>query len=209
MPGLAKVRDSVLAHAAPAAGLDVVDLGCGSGQLTLELGPVARSVIAVDFSSSMLDLLEARAAVSGIPNIRTVLGPLQSFDLPAGTVDLIVTNYALHHLRHPEKAELLSRAARWLRPGGRVVIGDMMFALTGDPVGKRIIADKVAIFARRGPGGWWRIAKNAWHLVVSRRECPASLESWKAMLAAAGFEGIESERVVGEAAIVSARLPLR
>ncbi len=207
MPGLEKIAAAVLDYAAPVEGCDVVDLGCGSGQLTLDLARQAKSVLAVDFSAEMLELLGQRAAKAGLGNISTRRCTLQALDLPPASLDLIVTNYALHHLRHPEKAALLHQAARWLRPGGRIVIGDMMFGLTARDEGRQIIAGKIRAIAKRGPAGWWRIAKNAWKMLVAREECPAPVPVWEDMLRKAGFSGLRSERIVAEAAVVAAQLP--
>lgn len=207
IPGLEKIAASVLDNAGPVGGLRVVDLGCGSGRLSLPLAEKGATVTAVDFSADMLRLLRRRAEGQGLTNIHTVLAPLQALDLPSGSTDVIVTNYALHHLRHPEKVDLLGRAACWLRPGGRLVVGDMMFAIGGGAADRRIIRSKVAAIARRGPAGWWRIAKNTWRLYVARQECPASMEAWQRMLRDAGFVGVTAERVVAEAAVVSGARP--
>lgn len=207
LPGFDRIVQTVLRHADSLKGLDVVDLGSGSGDLTLELAKEAGSVLAVDFSAGMLARLEQRAAEMQLCNVRTVHSTIQSLDLPEHSVDVIISNYALHHLRHPEKREILARAAKWLRPGGRIVIGDMMFSVAGNQADRRIIADKVVSIARRGPAGWWRIAKNVWRFLVARQECPASMEAWTSMLGAAGFVGVSSERVVAEGAVVSGRLP--
>ena len=205
MPGLEKVADAVVEKAGRLDGCDVVDLGCGSGQLTLRLARRARSVVAVDFSADMLALLRERAEEEGASNIDPVQSSLQTLDLPAASVDVIVTNYALHHLRHPEKSALLARAAAWLRPGGRIVVGDMMFGLAADADSRRIIARKVTDIARRGPAGLWRIAKNGWRILVAREECPAPIGLWRQMMVDAGFASVHSERIVAEAAVVSAR----
>ena len=207
VPGLEKVAARVLDEAGPVDGLDVVDLGSGSGQLTLDLARHAASVTAVDFSGVMLDLLAERAADAGLGNVDTSLASLQTVDLPAASVDVVVTSYALHHLRHREKEALLRRVAHWLRPGGRIVVGDMMFALTGDPDGREIMMKKLSGIARKGPSGWWRIAKNGWRMLVARRECPESIDAWEAMLTAAGFVDVAAERVVAEAAVVRASAP--
>jgi ubiquinone/menaquinone biosynthesis C-methylase UbiE len=207
MPGLEKVTAAVCERSAPVADKDVVDLGSGSGQVTLKLAPEARSVLAVDFSSDMLRILAERATEQGLDNVSTQLSTLQALRLPDNSVDLVVSNYALHHLRHPEKVELLDRCAKWLRPGGRIVVGDMMFGLTGDSQGRQIIAGKVRAIAKRGPAGWWRIAKNAWKMIVARQECPEPMGSWESMLAQAGFTIVESGRVVAEAAFVAGCLP--
>ncbi|HET9078292.1 MAG TPA: class I SAM-dependent methyltransferase [Acidimicrobiales bacterium] len=209
MPGMEKIATAVMTYAGDVDGRDVVDLGCGSGQLTLRLAERARSVVAVDFSAEMLDLLRERAEASGLDNVEGVRSSLQALDLPARSVDVVVTNYALHHLRHPEKAALVRRMVTWLRPGGLLVIGDMMFGLGSDADSRQIIAGKVRSIARRGPAGWWRILKNGWKLVVSREECPAPIEMWERMLREAGFESVRSERVVAEAAVVAGRAGLR
>jgi SAM-dependent methyltransferase len=209
VPGLERVAESVMRRAGPLCGREVLDLGSGSGQLTLDAALAAEKVVAVDFSPDMLDLLEERAAARGCHNVDTILSSLQTLDLPDRSVDVIVSNYALHHLRHDEKMALLRRTARWLRPGGTIAIGDMMFGLTGDPVGRRVVASKLGVLAKRGPAGWWRIAKNAWRLVVVRHECPESVGAWTAMLESAGYADVRSERVVSEAAVVCATLPHR
>lgn len=207
MPGLEKIAAAVVDEAGDVEGADVVDLGCGSGQLSLGLAARAKSVIAVDFSAQMLSLLEERAATAGLTNVKAVRSALQALELPENSVDVIVTNYALHHLQHKEKAALLAKAALWLRPGGRIVIGDMMFGLASDSESRQIIARKVSAIARRGPAGLWRIAKNGWKIFVAKEEVPAPIGMWQQMLTAAGFTSIRSERIVAEAALVSARLP--
>lgn len=207
MPGLEKIANRVLEEAGDLSGLVVVDLGCGSGQLSLKLACTAKKVLAVDFSSAMLERLAERAAQAGLDNVETVAAALQRLELPPSSADVVVSNYALHHLRRNEKQQLLCRCRKWLVPGGRIVIGDMMFALVGDPEGRSIAASKVVSIARRGPAGWWRVAKNAWKVLVARQECPESMVTWEQMLVAAGFRVSRSERVVAEAAMVSACVP--
>lgn len=209
MPGLERIARAVLDDAGDTKGVVALDLGCGSGQLTLELASRAAKVTAVDISPRMLELLSERARAAGLTNIETVAAPLQDLALPPASVDLVVTNYALHHLRDPEKAALLANAALWLRPGGRIVVGDMMFGRGGEARDRQIIASKLVSIGRKGPAGWWRIAKNAWKFLVRREECPASMGRWVEMVTAAGFTDIKSRAVVAEAAVVSAAAPRR
>jgi SAM-dependent methyltransferase len=160
-------------------------------------------VIAVDLSAAMLDRLGAAAADNDVANIDIVRCPLEGLDLAGSSVDLIVSNYALHHLDDADKAELVRRARRWLRPGGRLVIGDMMLGRGADAGDRRIIASKVWALARRGPAGWWRIAKNAGRFVFRVHEKPLPLAAWQQLLSDAGFTEVEGARVVAEAAVVS------
>jgi SAM-dependent methyltransferase len=205
-PGLAKVVDAVLDEAGDLGGKVVADLGAGSGQLALIAALTAAKVVAVDVSPAMLGHIDERASGLGLANVETVNVPLQDLDFPAGSFDVVVSNYALHHLDHVEKVRLLGAIRRSLRPGGRLVIGDMMMGLGRDERDREIIGSKVAALVRRGPGGWWRLVKAAWRL-ARRDECPESPGSWQAMLESAGFLEVERRPVVSEAVVMSAVAP--
>lgn len=207
LPGLHQVVDAVLEQAHPGPSTVAVDLGCGSGQVTVPLSHLVSEVKAVDVSDAMLDLLERRCAEEGVANVTTVRAALEDFDLPEASVDLVVSNYALHHLADPEKASLVARAVRWLRPGGRLVIGDMMFGRGSEPRDRRIIAAKVKALARRGPGGWWRIAKNSARFLIRAQEKPISMGAWEQLLSDAGLRAVRTAPVVAEAAVATGERP--
>lgn len=208
-PGLVKVVEAVIEAASPSAEMRAVDLGCGSGQLTLRLARELSSVLAIDVSPRMVELLTEHAASEHLDNIEALATPIEHLELEAESVDLVVSNYALHHLRDPDKAALVKRAATWLRPGGRLVIGDMMFGRGGDARDRQIIASKLALLARKGPAGWWRITKNAGRYVLRVQERPISLAAWHRLFAEAGLSEVEELPVVNEAAVVSGVKPAR
>ena len=112
-----------------------VDLGAGTGFVTMALAPLTSSVLAVDISSAMASALAARAPQDGLGNVSTQVGDLKEFHLPPSSIDLVVSSYALHHLVDADKRILVARSAQWLRPGGRLVVGDMMFGRGGEPAG--------------------------------------------------------------------------
>jgi hypothetical protein len=60
---------------------------------------------------------------------------------------------------------------------------------------------------RKGPGGWWRIAKNAGRYLLRFQERPVSIAAWEKMLSEAGFVKVEATQVVNEAAVVSGVKP--
>ncbi|HEY3269009.1 MAG TPA: class I SAM-dependent methyltransferase [Armatimonadota bacterium] len=98
------------------AGLAVLDLGCGAGDLCRQLHAAgAVGVTGVDVSSRMLNL--ARAA--GGDGIRYVHQAIEDFDAPDASFDLVVSSLAFHYVRDFEAA--LAGIARWLRPGGTLV----------------------------------------------------------------------------------------
>lgn len=132
--GFQQLRDEILARATPLPNDQVVDIGAGTGLLTLGLARHVDRVWALDVSPAMVDYLRAKAASAGLENIDPVVASAVSLPLVDGAADLVVSNYYFHHLSDGDKLRALREAHRVLVPGGQVVIGDMMFraALT-DP----------------------------------------------------------------------------
>lgn len=202
--GLTAVVEAVVARARVPAPEVAVDLGAGSGQVTLPLAPSCGRVVAVDVSEPSLRRLEGKAREAGIGNIDTVTAAMEQFDLAPASVDLVVSNYALHHLRDPDKAAVIGRSHAWLRPGGRLVIGDMMFGRGSEHQDRTIIRSKVTAMARRGPAGWWRVAKNVWRFGLRVGEKPLPPARWQTLVADAGFSEVTVTRVVSEACVLTA-----
>jgi ubiquinone/menaquinone biosynthesis C-methylase UbiE/DNA-binding transcriptional ArsR family regulator len=100
----------------------VGDLGCGTGQVAAALAPFVKQVIAVDRSSDMLDA--ARRRVRDLPNVEVRRGELEALPIVDGALDAATLLLVLHHL--PDPVEALAEAARVLRPGGRLLISDML-----------------------------------------------------------------------------------
>jgi ubiquinone/menaquinone biosynthesis C-methylase UbiE len=206
-PGLVKVVQRVLAEAQPAPGMVAIDLGCGSGQLTLSLAGDVDKVVAVDVSQRMIDLLLANAETAGLSNIDARATPIEHLEIAPGSVDVIVSNYALHHLHDADKAAAVEHAARWLKPGGRLVVGDMMFGRGSEARDREIIASKVKMMLRKGPAGWWRIAKNAARYLARYGERPVSMSTWVSYFERAGLAEVRAIPVVNEAAVVVGTRP--
>ncbi|MEL6428939.1 MAG: metalloregulator ArsR/SmtB family transcription factor [Planctomycetota bacterium] len=101
-----------------------VDLGIGDGMLTLMLADVAESVTAVDLSPEMLRQLQARASAQGATNVETVEGDIEDLPLDGGQFDVAILSQALHHAVEP--ARCLAEARRVLRPGGRLLVLDLL-----------------------------------------------------------------------------------
>lgn len=98
------------------------DLGCGTGQLAASLAPFVRRVVAVDENAAMLRAAEGRLAAFDNVDIRQ--GELESLPLDDGELDAAALILALHHAVDP--ARVLAEARRVLRPGGRLLVVDMV-----------------------------------------------------------------------------------
>jgi ArsR family transcriptional regulator len=100
--------------------LDVADLGCGDGHLTVETARWARRVTAVDRSADVLARGRELAKRRKLTNITWKRGELERLPIKDETMDVALLSQALHHAEQPERA--LAEASRILRPGGRVLI---------------------------------------------------------------------------------------
>jgi ubiquinone/menaquinone biosynthesis C-methylase UbiE len=206
-PGLVKVVERVLDEADPSPESFAVDLGCGSGQVTLALAKRCRKVLGVDVSEEMIALLLENAKQEGVSNVEGRAVAIERLGLSEKSVDLVVSNYALHHLRDKDKQVAVNEAFNWLRPGGKLVIGDMMFGRGGDARDREIIGSKLALLVRKGPGGWWRIIKNSGRYLMRFQERPISMSAWATMFDKAGLTDVKAIPVVNEAAVVRGTRP--
>lgn len=100
----------------------VGDLGCGAGHLTALLAPHVARVIAVDGSEEMLT--SARERLGDCTNVDIRLGDLEQLPIDDASLDLATLLLALHHV--PDPSRTVAEARRVLRPGGRLVVLDMM-----------------------------------------------------------------------------------
>lgn len=164
-------------------------------------------MLALDVSPQMVDRLRANASERGLSGVEALALPIEELNLPPESVDLVVTSYAMHHLRDADKARVVTAAGQWLRPGGRLIVADMMFGRGATSQDRAIIKSKVTALARKGPGGWWRIAKNTYRYLVRAQERPVSVAAWTSMFTAAGLTEVTTVPVVAEASMVTGKRP--
>jgi len=102
---------------------DVVDVACGTGDLTeLFAHTPARSVLGLDFTPEMLDLARQKSARSGRRGASPSYahGDATALDLPDASVSVVSIAFGLRNVGDPTKA--LAEFRRILRPGGRLVV---------------------------------------------------------------------------------------
>ncbi|EJN57621.1 class I SAM-dependent methyltransferase [Halogranum rubrum] len=114
----------VVEHADPRADDVVLDLGTGTGLIALALAESASHVVGRDISDGMITQARSKAADSGIENVEFGYGEFRDPQYD-GKVDIVVSNFALHHLPDDEKREAIEVIAD-LGPR-RFVLGDAMF----------------------------------------------------------------------------------
>jgi SAM-dependent methyltransferase len=103
--------------------LEVADLGCGEGYLTIEAARWASRVVAVDRSAAVLKRARAPAERRRVSNVTWKKGELDALPIPDEAVDVAMLSQALHHAHDPSRA--VAEASRITAPGGRVLLLDL------------------------------------------------------------------------------------
>jgi ubiquinone/menaquinone biosynthesis C-methylase UbiE len=121
----AQMKASLVTHAEVASGERVLDVGCGTGTLLLQLATRVRDarIAGVDADPAMLRQAEEKAAAAGIS---VELAPAWADALPFsdGSFDVVLSSLFFHHLQPQDKRRSFHEVRRVLRPGGRVLISD-------------------------------------------------------------------------------------
>jgi len=125
-------RSLVVEHAAPGPDDVVLDLGAGTGAIALPLAVAAERVLGRDISEGMLEKAREKAAERDLSNVDFDEGRFREPNVPdEESVDVVTSNFALHHLSDEEKREAIDVVAS-LEPR-RFVLGDIMFFGEPDP----------------------------------------------------------------------------
>ena len=98
------------------------DLGCGTGETSATLAPFVEHVIAVDASPAMLQA--ARKRLQPFDNVDLRRGDLEALPIDDARLDAATLMLVLHYVPEPERA--LREVARVLKPGGRLILVDML-----------------------------------------------------------------------------------
>jgi ubiquinone/menaquinone biosynthesis C-methylase UbiE len=124
----------------------VLDLACGPGPLLLELAPLYPDCrfIGADLSRPMLDVLTESCVARGIRNVETLCEDIRVMpSLAPGSVDMIITTSALHHLPDLDcLGQVFDRAERLLKPDGGLYVFD--FGLVKSPRTRELLVADVA-----------------------------------------------------------------
>jgi SAM-dependent methyltransferase len=132
-----------LAAAALREGETVLDLGSGAGfdafLAARAVGPTGR-VIGVDMTDEMLAKARANARQTGVSNVEFRKGYIEALPVEDASIDVVLSNCVINLV--PDKAAVYREVARVLRPGGRMVISDVVL---NQPLPAAIAADVAAL----------------------------------------------------------------
>jgi len=154
----------------------VVDLGAGTGTFAEAIAPYVRRVVAVDVSPAMVSALKKRG-------IEAVQAGFLSYQHAGDPPDAVMTRNALHHLPDFWKVRALRRIAAMLRPGGVLLLKDLVFSF--DPADASAAIQRWLDAAPTDPAAGWTAEQLAEHVRIEHSTFTWLLEP---MLEIAGFK---------------------
>ena len=138
------------------AGSRVVDLGAGTGQLSLAVARICAQVVTVDVSPVVVAHLRARLEDAGRDNVEVVQAGFLTYEHHGPPADVVYSRFALHHLPDFWKVVALDRIHGMLRPGGVLRLWDVVYAHEPAEVVERIEAWCATFDREVGDDEWGR-----------------------------------------------------
>jgi SAM-dependent methyltransferase len=118
------IADWIDAGACLAPGDLVLDAGGGAGDLSRSLADRARQFVVADLTDALRDVGRDAAEAAGVDNVLFVRAALEDLPFPDHSFDCVLCRFVVHHLADPAPA--LAELRRVCRPGGRVVVADLV-----------------------------------------------------------------------------------
>ncbi len=174
--------DELLGLVQPSGRGRLLDLACGTGQITFAIAEQFAEVWAVDQEPDMIGVVRDKARVAGASQVRAVVAPAEGLDAPPGAFELVAIGNAFHRLRRDTVA---ANAFRWLQPNRCIALLWGTGPWTGEAAWQRALACVLSSWKTklgaeaRVPVGWEE----------AHREQPDAL-----VLRAAGFDVVRSSR---------------
>lgn len=165
----------------------IVDLGCGTGNLSEGIAnqyPDAE-LIAVDLSASILK--EASERLKNYSNIKYLNEDFNTLEFEAGSVDLIVSSIALHHLTDPQKEKLLKKIYTWLSPNGILIFGDQFAGSTDARYQQHMTNWKLSSEGKNVPVSEWKL----WMEHQEKHDYHTTVENYFTWCKAIGFQNTD------------------
>lgn len=160
----------------------VLDLGCGDGTLLAIAAQQGARVTGVDISDEQLHA--ARAALKGVKGASLIKQTLQEINFPDNSFTKVSIRKAIHHLTNDEKGLLIDKIYHWLKPGGILIIEDMIltFALHRRDENRSLVEKDAAIYY----GVNWPDFRDAFYTTMYQ-ELPCDLAQLSHHLLFTGF----------------------
>ncbi len=196
--------DLIVKNSGVKPGYKILDIGCGTGLLSLKLLQKSDCFIAgIDYSKEMAQIFKDKIRKLGLNGrVSVTLMDADSLKFKENTFDMAVSSVVLHHLK--DKLPALKKVYRAIKPGGRLIIGEIDMDSTGSHTDikrfKRIlkVLEKEWIPALREVGieAFSKMFDNGKKHILNQGEYCLSLKQWAAICRQAGFNLVIIKRVM-------------
>jgi ubiquinone/menaquinone biosynthesis C-methylase UbiE len=193
-----KLLDLVVESSEVKDGDVVLDIGCGTGLLSLKfLKEADCSIYGIDSSSEMLEIFKDKIAELGLSEkISLEVEDVENLDFKKDSFDIIASTVTLHHVQ--DKYPVIKRIYNLLKVGGRFLIGDIDVDTTGDLQDpERLLRilnflkeEFVLALKEGGVKAFSRMYDNGKKHILNDGEYCVSFKQWKEICEKAGFEKI-------------------
>jgi ubiquinone/menaquinone biosynthesis C-methylase UbiE len=200
-----KLLDLVVDSSRIKDGQKVLDIGCGTGLLSLKFLEKADCIIyGIDNSSEMFEIFKEKIKKLNLADkISLGLEDAENIDFRDEEFDIIASTVTLHHVK--EKYPVIKKIYKLLKPGGRLLIGDIDVDTTGDledPERLLRILDFLKdefVLALKGGGvkAFSRMYDNGKKHILNDGEYCVSFKQWKEFCEKAGFKEITIKTLTG------------
>ncbi len=198
-----ELLDLMVANSGVKDGDKVLDIGCGTGLLTLKfLQKADCSVTGVDYSGEMLRILKDKIQKLRLQDrVALRLMDAGSLKFKSNVFDKVISSVTLHHLKH--KLPALKTILKILKPGGVLIIGEVDMDTTGAHTDirrfKRILRvleqEWIAALKDPGVGAFSKMFDNGKKHILNQGEYCVSLRQWAEVCRKAGFRAATIKRV--------------
>jgi cyclopropane fatty-acyl-phospholipid synthase-like methyltransferase len=117
------IARAIIKHIDLTPQMDVMDFGCGTGMLTIQIQPLVHSITGVDNAPGMLSVFKAKIAQMKLERVYTLLVDNDRGNGLRGNYDLVMSSMTLHHIQKIEP--LFDQFFNVINPGGYLGIADL------------------------------------------------------------------------------------